>query len=63
VPSRLLFAATGIGASVALAWLSWHFYESQILKLKRYFPYGRRRAAGRTAAPARGDEPAATVTP
>lgn len=36
----LLFALAGI-ATFALAWLSWRFYESPILSLKRFFPYRR----------------------
>lgn len=34
-----IFSAIGIGASVALAVLSWRFFESPILSLKRFVPY------------------------
>jgi peptidoglycan/LPS O-acetylase OafA/YrhL len=54
-PSRLLFTLAVIGVSLIIAWLSWHLYEKQFLKLKVYFPYGRQpQVAG---APA-GDAPA-----
>jgi peptidoglycan/LPS O-acetylase OafA/YrhL len=36
--------------SVAIAWLSWHLYEQQFLKLKRFVPYGRHAVAMRASA-------------
>lgn len=38
LPGRLVFAGMCIGASVAIALVSWHAYEKQWLKLKRFFP-------------------------
>jgi peptidoglycan/LPS O-acetylase OafA/YrhL len=35
----VLFA--GITLSFGAAWLSWHLYEKQFLKLKILFPYGK----------------------
>jgi len=44
-PARTLLAEAGlffsyIGACIACAFLSWHLYEKQFLKLKRYFQAG-----------------------
>ena len=39
LPGRLLFILLATAVSLALAWLSWHFYEKQFLKLKDHFPY------------------------
>ncbi len=39
-PANIATTATGIAMSAAIAWLSWHLYESQFLKLKRFVPYG-----------------------
>jgi peptidoglycan/LPS O-acetylase OafA/YrhL len=36
-PARFAFMALSIAASLAVAWLSWHLYEKQFLKLKRFF--------------------------
>jgi peptidoglycan/LPS O-acetylase OafA/YrhL len=41
LPGQLLFYATGIGLSLATAWLSWRFYEGPLLSLKRFFPAAR----------------------
>jgi peptidoglycan/LPS O-acetylase OafA/YrhL len=34
---RLIFIGVGIAASYALALLSWHIFEKQVLKLKKHF--------------------------
>ena len=47
------YMAFAIGVSFILAFLSWHLYEKQFLKLKRCFPYGSEGAIPR------GDLPAA----
>ena len=47
LPGQLLFYAAGIGLSLAAARLSWRFYESPLLGLKRFFPS---RAAGHSPA-------------
>jgi peptidoglycan/LPS O-acetylase OafA/YrhL len=36
---KLVFVASATTLSVAIALLSWHLYEKQFLKLKRFFPY------------------------
>jgi peptidoglycan/LPS O-acetylase OafA/YrhL len=50
-PANVLAAVTGIAISCAIAWASWHLYESQFLKLKRFVPYGRGERRLRTAQP------------
>jgi peptidoglycan/LPS O-acetylase OafA/YrhL len=42
LPAEVFVALVGIWCSVILAWLSWHLYEKQFLKLKALFPYGGR---------------------
>jgi peptidoglycan/LPS O-acetylase OafA/YrhL len=39
LPAQLLSLTVATGASVSGAWISWHFYEAQFLKLKVLFPY------------------------
>lgn len=39
--SMLLLAVVAGSASFALAWMSWHLLESHVLRLKRFFPFGR----------------------
>lgn len=51
LPAVLFFSLVTGALTFAAAWLSWHVYENQFLKLKRYFP--------RAAAPA---TPAASAT-
>lgn len=46
VPAKIVFTLIGISSSVVLAWLSWHLYEKQFLKLKALFPYGGRSVGG-----------------
>ena len=53
IPVSAAFGLVGIACSVAAAWVSWHVFEKQFLKLKRFFPYGdERRSAGEQAIPA-----------
>jgi peptidoglycan/LPS O-acetylase OafA/YrhL len=40
LPARVAFATVGIALTLGLAMVSWHAYEKQFLKLKRFFPYG-----------------------
>ncbi len=39
LPAYLLWLAVTIGLTVAVALVSWHVWEKQFLKLKRFFPY------------------------
>lgn len=40
LPGWLLFVTLGVGVTVGLALLSWHFWEKPFLDLKDRFPYG-----------------------
>jgi peptidoglycan/LPS O-acetylase OafA/YrhL len=54
LPGQLLFYAIAIAASLGVAWLSFHLFEKQFLKLKRFFPTGARREVQANAALAQG---------
>jgi peptidoglycan/LPS O-acetylase OafA/YrhL len=36
-PARLAYMTMAMGISILVAWASWHLYEKQFLKLKRFF--------------------------
>jgi peptidoglycan/LPS O-acetylase OafA/YrhL len=40
LPAYLLWLVMTVGLTVAIALVSWHVWEKQFLKLKRFFPYG-----------------------
>jgi len=42
IPFTFAFSVVALTLTVSAAWLSWHLFEKQVLKLKRYVPYGRR---------------------
>lgn len=44
IPFDLAFTAVAMLLTVTAAWLSWQLFEKQVLKLKRYVPYGRKAA-------------------
>lgn len=46
LPGQLLFYVVATVPAFLLAWLSWHLYEKQVLKLRRLFPYERGPRAG-----------------
>jgi peptidoglycan/LPS O-acetylase OafA/YrhL len=50
IPGSIGFMLLAGAASVAVAWVSWHAFEKQFLKLKRFFPYDEA-AAQRDAMP------------
>jgi peptidoglycan/LPS O-acetylase OafA/YrhL len=41
IPMNIGVSLALTAISVTAAWLSWHLFEKQVLKLKRYVPYGR----------------------
>lgn len=43
IPAGIAFFVVAGSLSIAVAWLSWHLYESRFLRLKRFFPYGEKR--------------------
>ena len=36
---QLVFLTMATGVSVSIALVSWHLYEKQFLKLRKFFPY------------------------
>ena len=40
LPGQIMYWALAISASVVVSYASWHIYEKQFLKLKRFFPSG-----------------------
>jgi peptidoglycan/LPS O-acetylase OafA/YrhL len=51
LPGQIAVGAIALGISVGVAWLSWNFFESQFLKLKRFVPYEARRPRPAALAP------------
>ena len=41
LPAQLFYVLITFATCLGLSWLSWHLFENQFLKLKRYFPSGR----------------------
>jgi peptidoglycan/LPS O-acetylase OafA/YrhL len=41
LPGQLVFYVVATAPALLLAWVSWHVLEKQLLKLTRFFPYGR----------------------
>ncbi len=41
IPMNIIVSLVCTAVSVTAAWLSWHLFEKQVLKLKRFVPYGR----------------------
>ncbi len=54
LPGELLWLIVAFAICFGLSWLSWHLYENQFLKLKRYFPSGGK---------ARGSKRSSPITP
>jgi hypothetical protein len=40
LPAQLLYVLITFSLCLGLSWISWHCFENQFLKLKRYFPSG-----------------------
>ncbi len=51
IPMNIIFGVFGIGVSVAIAFVSWHLFEKQFLKLKRFVPYDAHRLPRAAATP------------
>jgi peptidoglycan/LPS O-acetylase OafA/YrhL len=51
IPFALAFTAVAMALSVSAAWLSWHLFEKQFLKLKRLVPYSSRSTGTTQSAP------------
>ncbi|MDB5322675.1 MAG: acyltransferase 3 [Phycisphaerales bacterium] len=51
-PPRFAYMTISMGISIAAAWASWHLYEKQFLKLKRFFESRPAREAQPAAPPA-----------
>jgi len=53
LPAQIIWALVYVGLSTGIAMLSWNLVEKHFLRLKRFFPYGRKpqqdRAADRMA--------------
>lgn len=62
---KLVFISSATGVSIVLALISWHLYEKQFFKLKRFFPYQPSETAGAAgrAATAAACTPASMSTP
>lgn len=58
LPVNLVFTAACIALTYGIAWVSWNFFESKILRLKDRVPYGRAPNAGAQALNAPNQEPA-----
>ena len=52
LPGAAVFVVAAGSVSLAVAWLSWQVWESQFLKLKRYFPYAGHAGVPAPASPA-----------
>jgi peptidoglycan/LPS O-acetylase OafA/YrhL len=63
VPARVAFAILGIVLTLGMAMVSWHAYEKQFLKLKRFFPYSATPGHSARHAPEVKDTRREVVTP